>query len=241
MQDEVARMIRSGVTALFETGKTEVTDEEIDILLGRKEGTVDNTLTEADEEKTHQLWQAKDEMSLQDVDVRMFDGVTYNKTDDWTKAKGPDKGGVDLNDLVSGTRKRKQRTVMVDGKGTGYGASVPVLASEMLQEVRKLLVCMHRLYHVCQIDFIMYASPSSPPPSFPPCPLPLPSYPSLSHVFTGACGRGEGEAGPQAPPPRLGQREGLLPLPDHRAATQGPQALGQVRLVPARLPRALPA
>lgn len=162
-------MIRSGVTALFETGKTEVTDEEIDILLGRKEGTVDNTLTEADEEKTHQLWQAKDEMSLQDVDVRMFDGVTYNKTDDWTKAKGPDKGGVDLNDLVSGTRKRKQRTVMVDGKGTGYGASVPVLASEMLQEVSTtphfILISTLLLYpllslHVsCMPDPLLLLSP----------------------------------------------------------------------------------
>lgn len=58
-------MIRSGVTALFETGRTEVSDEEIDILLGRREGVVDNAINEADDERTAKLWQQKDEMQLE--------------------------------------------------------------------------------------------------------------------------------------------------------------------------------
>lgn len=49
-------------------------------------------------------------------------------------SKKPEKSGMELSDMVSGTRKRKQRTVMVDGKGTGYGGAVPVLAQDLADQ-----------------------------------------------------------------------------------------------------------
>jgi hypothetical protein len=143
-KDEVARMIRTGVTALFDTNKGDMTDEELDVLLGLREGVVggggkgEGGGEGGDEEQERAVagfWQeVAGEGGLEEVDVRHLEGVNYEKAKhDFDKGLhgGRGGGGGEDSELVElGVRKRKQRLVMVDGRGSGYGRSVPVLADE---------------------------------------------------------------------------------------------------------------
>lgn len=116
---EVARMIRGGVSAMFEAGKGELTDDDLDIILGRKEGTL--SVVESNEEEDNVI-------QMENVGLRELDGVTYEKEKEKT-------GDTKLEDLIiDEPRQRKKRIVMVDGKGTGYGGQVPMLAEELSRE-----------------------------------------------------------------------------------------------------------
>lgn len=68
--------------------------------------------------------------------MHQLDGVTYTKGGEAPAIKGRRRRAeeVSLDALVEGKRQRKERVVMVDGKGTGYGGAVPVLAEHTAPE-----------------------------------------------------------------------------------------------------------
>ena len=73
------------------------------------------------------------------MDLRQLGNVLYTKRKSRPKADINHKniiglGSGDEQDFVSTKRVRKERVVMVDGKGTGYGGAVPVLAETMAPE-----------------------------------------------------------------------------------------------------------
>ncbi len=170
-KDEVVRMIRTGVTALFEANRGELGEEELDVLLGRKEASAAAAAlaeaasgegagagagaggggaesSEAEQEKAVDgFWKQASELAFEEVSMRELEGVAYAKakTDDAAVAVGGGGAGAAASVAASaeelpvelGTRKRKQRLVMVDGKGTGYGGAVPVLAEDWERHQRE--------------------------------------------------------------------------------------------------------
>jgi SWI/SNF-related matrix-associated actin-dependent regulator of chromatin subfamily A member 5 len=66
--------------------------------------------------------------TLKEVDLRQLGDMIYTKKKTSTKQSSIDTSLI-LTD--SGPRERKQRIIMVDGKGTGYGGAVPVLNENM--------------------------------------------------------------------------------------------------------------
>ena len=84
-KDEVARMIRTGVTALFDTNNRDMDDDDIDVLIGRKEGVVGGVKggdgEEEVEDKEEQekavagFWAEAAASRLEEVDVRHLEGV----------------------------------------------------------------------------------------------------------------------------------------------------------------------
>jgi hypothetical protein len=82
----------------------------------------------------------KDRMQmLKEVDLRQLGSTIYDKK----KRKSSSRSDVNTDADAAGNipgildtkRVRKERVVMVDGKGTGYGGAVPVLAETMEKEV----------------------------------------------------------------------------------------------------------
>lgn len=80
----------------------------------------------------------RDRMNLlKEVDLRQLGSVFYDKR----KRKSTGNADIDiiicandLNSMVEGKRIRKERIVMVDGKGSGYGNSVPILSENIEKE-----------------------------------------------------------------------------------------------------------
>jgi len=189
MQTEVARLIRTGVTALFEKGSgLDYTDHELDVLLGEYQTSgvkmkrcchqriksvnllvwyhvgrevqapdscppgppitgssvseslkVDEEEEKEDEETAvRAFWQERGEIDLEEVDMHQLDGVTYTKGGNAVKPEGNGKRRrgteVNLDDLIFTKRQRRERVIKVDGKGTGYGGSVPVLAEQLHED-----------------------------------------------------------------------------------------------------------
>ena len=92
---------------------------------------------EEDEETTVKaFWQERGEIDLEEVDMHQLDGVTYTKGGEAVKQDGKRRrqAEVNLEDLIFTKRVRRERVVKVDGKGTGYGGSVPVLAEQLIED-----------------------------------------------------------------------------------------------------------
>jgi hypothetical protein len=152
---ELASLIRFGANAVFESEnslKNQLSEDELFELLERNgrdrhhgphhnptaEPVVSSSdpnaiLTDAGAfEKAQATLKDRMEM-LQEVDLRQLGNVIYAK-------KKPEKKGsndLDFNTLLDTKRTRKERIVMVDGKGTGYGGSVPVLMENNPVETEK--------------------------------------------------------------------------------------------------------
>ncbi|CAM9280539.1 unnamed protein product [Chrysoparadoxa australica] len=126
---ELASLIRFGANAVFESDDKDFTDEDLDVLLGRREASA----TSAQAVTT--LGMDASEMStMKEVDLRALEGVTYDKKDQKPvdearliiESLGGEKG---VTSTGPGKRKRKDRVVMVEA-GTGLG-EMPVLASTL--------------------------------------------------------------------------------------------------------------
>jgi hypothetical protein len=80
----------------------------------------------------------RDRMNLlKEVDLRQLGSTFYDKK----KRKATTKAemaaaafAVNIDGVLDGKRVRKERVVMVDGRGTGYGGAVPVLAENLERE-----------------------------------------------------------------------------------------------------------
>lgn len=145
---ELASLIRFGANAVFESEnslKNSLSDEELFHLLERNGRdkphnnplaangnsasmelpTADSVTTDEDAfEKAQAVLKDRMEM-LQEVDLRQLGNVIYTK-------KKPDRKALfDNFEPLTEKRQRKERIVMMDGKGTGYGGAVPVLSDNI--------------------------------------------------------------------------------------------------------------
>jgi len=124
---------------------SEISDQELYKLLERQGRDVpcssySNNLVDDKDGGLDELEKAqislRDRMSLlKEVDLRQLGSVFYDKR----KRKSTGNADMDiiandLNSLVEGKRIRKERIIMVDGKGSGYGTSVPILSENIEKE-----------------------------------------------------------------------------------------------------------
>jgi hypothetical protein len=194
-KSELASLIRFGANAVFEAEQEDYTDDDLEVLLGKKAATatattatsggtstdtgsitgdglssatvgttvsIDATSSEADAGVA--LSQRGTQRGLVEVDLRQLEGISYHKrgTVDSSNSgsgtaaaaggssSGPNGDGASSSSgsksstsaveaalrqleahTVLGKRDRKQRVVMVDGKGTGLRGSIAVLADNM--------------------------------------------------------------------------------------------------------------
>jgi SWI/SNF-related matrix-associated actin-dependent regulator of chromatin subfamily A member 5 len=153
---ELASLIRFGANAIFESEnslKNQLSDDELFILLERdgrdkpqrkllngssSEGRMgelvaaDENIEESAEdafEKAQAVLKDRMEM-LKEVDLHQLGNIVYEKK----KTTDKNKLGFDAPEVLNEKRQRKERIVMVDGKGTGYGGSVPILSDNMDKE-----------------------------------------------------------------------------------------------------------
>lgn len=150
-KSELASLIRFGANAVFDSesgDQGQMSDEELFRLLERQgrdlphpaptvtsaalEATVEEVMSDDTFEKAQAVLRDRMEM-LQEVDLRQLGSVVYNK-------KKPDRRSMntfDSADMITdgSKRQRKERIIKVDGRGTGYGGAVPILAENM--EVEK--------------------------------------------------------------------------------------------------------
>lgn len=153
---ELASLIRFGANAVFEgenASQHHITDEELDRLLERKgrdlevisvplTGSVSaaNAAAEAqaakEEADAFEAAQAslKERVSsLKEVDLRQLGDVVYNKKKTSGRTSTINTSLIIEDDTK---RERKERIVMVDGRGTGYGGAVPILSDNMQSSAR---------------------------------------------------------------------------------------------------------
>ena len=155
-KNELASLIRFGANAIIDSKASgvEMKDSDLDILLEREYGRdnlqkrnknvasssgneyVDPTPVSVEDPLESAQAALRDRLEmLEEVDLRQLGDVIYQKK------KVVKKGSNELDETdildefnIDGTenkRQRKMRIVMVDGKGTGYGGSVPVLHETM--------------------------------------------------------------------------------------------------------------
>ena len=161
---ELASLIRFGANAIFEgcadsqNGNTEMSEHELYNLLERQGRDLpminisisndnDVNITEVVDDLEKAQAALKDRMNLlKEVDLRQLGNIFYekkkrkvsgNSNSVTTGLKDIDQI-VDTN-LMSEKRIRKNRVIMVDGKGTGYGGAVPVLA-ESIEKTEETII-----------------------------------------------------------------------------------------------------
>mmetsp|Transcript_3589 Transcript_3589/g.8168 ORF Transcript_3589/g.8168 Transcript_3589/m.8168 type:complete len:1295 (-) Transcript_3589:416-4300(-) len=156
---ELASLIRFGANAVFEGGGAgnscggdvlgkDITEEELDMLLemqGRDQPPPQKEQSEADRvevevEVVDEIGRAqqalKDRMEmLQEVDLRQLGTTHFELKKKKKKARAVSEEVGTVDGVLDYKRVRKERVVMVDGKGTGYGGAVPMLAEMMEKEV----------------------------------------------------------------------------------------------------------
>jgi hypothetical protein len=193
-KSELASLIRFGANAVFEAEQEDYTDDDLEVLLGKKTATATATTatssgtstdtgsitgdglssatvgstdgtdaTSAEGDAGVALSQRGTQRGLVEVDLRQLEGISYHKrgtvdsssSGNTAAAAGSSSSGANgdgassssgskssasaveaaLRQLeahtVLGKRDRKQRVVMVDGKGTGLRGSIAVLADNM--------------------------------------------------------------------------------------------------------------
>lgn len=134
-KQELASVIRFGASAVFEKDDDDLTDSDLDVLLGRvvEPGTV---LDDGGVASSTVLLK-KGARALEEVDLRELEGIDYaKKTPDHPELlqPGEDSTGIKLSaedGVCIGKRQRKQRIVMVDGKGLGLHGQVAILADTL--------------------------------------------------------------------------------------------------------------
>jgi hypothetical protein len=183
-KSELASLIRFGSNAVFEAEQEDYTDDDLEVLLGKKTAATSSstatsststdatagaagaaiasadTDTSAEADAGVALSQRGTQRGLVEVDLRQLEGISYHKrgtADSSSSGSGTAAAGSSgtsgdggsssgskssasaveaaLRQLeahtVLGKRDRKQRVVMVDGKGTGLRGSIAVLADNM--------------------------------------------------------------------------------------------------------------
>ncbi len=156
---ELASLIRFGANAVFDSASSSsnnnISEDELYQLLERdgRDKTMEPIITaeavrnsEDDTAFNKAQQQIKERMeTLQEVDLRQLGNMVF------TKKKADRKSSIGSNSaavnalltgnetasslIISEKRQSKKRIVMIDGKGTGYGGAVPVLASTIEAEV----------------------------------------------------------------------------------------------------------
>ena len=147
-KSEVASLIRYGANAVLDSGTdsaAEFTDEELDKLMGRivssSNGAVaSDTSLNPNANGAERASMTEDELQRQqveillsrmnplaEVDLRSFQNVSYEKK---KKASARTWSSIHSSEeIVDTKRNRKERVVMVDGRGSGYGGEIPVLSA----------------------------------------------------------------------------------------------------------------
>lgn len=139
---ELASLIRFGANAVIDSENSKsqsINDEELDVFLERTGRDNSNTKPDVKDdpdafEKAQASIRERNE-KLQEVDLRQLGNVVFTKKKPDKKKSLADEQKQILESVTPGKRQRKERIVMMDGKGTGYGGAVPVLADSI--EVEK--------------------------------------------------------------------------------------------------------
>jgi hypothetical protein len=147
---ELSSLIRFGANAIFngnsESDSHDISEDDLNNLLerrGRDVATNDtNIISESASVAENALFQHQTASNkLKEVDLRQLGKFVYQRK----KAKKGNEAALSFDFLEK--RKRVERIKMVDGKGTGYGAAVPVLASNLEEsddEVHRNPVTLHK-------------------------------------------------------------------------------------------------
>ena len=153
---ELASLIRYGANAVMEGSDngTEMTDSELDVMIGR--GASESSLAVQESAEEQQARQAEQLLSrlrpLAELDLRQFQDVVYTKKKASSAAEllAEEQFALQLDTK----RVRKGRVVMVDGRGSGYGGDIPVLMDylEPAEPVSKPLT-LKRQREWTHIDF----------------------------------------------------------------------------------------
>ena len=139
-RSELASLIRYGANAVLEGASDgdsgDISDVELDRLLGRKvsgddgaEGT-DESLEEAQKKQAELLLSRLD--PLAEIDLRQFQDVLYEKKKP-SVSSALTAADIDTSTIqpLGSKRARKERVMMIDGRGSGYGGDVPVLLDSL--------------------------------------------------------------------------------------------------------------
>jgi hypothetical protein len=106
---------------------------------------------------------------LTEVDLRQLGNTLYTRRKNRPKSEGIDVKNIvgmddgenlDLEEFNGGKRIRKERVVMVDGKGTGYGGAVPVLVDSIELPAGPAPISRHRTRAWTHMPFCAFCARS---------------------------------------------------------------------------------
>ncbi len=141
---EVASMLKFGASAVFASGKEDISDKELDVLLGRVEATSNNEVNMVNSECMSGIsGQALAESllmgsagSTEEESMRKLEGVEYVKP---STEKDKSSSFYDMP-LIEGKRKRNLRVVIMDVNEPGLEEGVSVLVDSLDNGLQSLVV-----------------------------------------------------------------------------------------------------
>merc|ERR1711871_560017 len=150
-KSEIASLIRFGANAVVEGGgqgtQEEMSDEKLDRLMERRDNKYGrDTFEEEEQEAVPDEKAVVDNIMKEEVDLRQLGSILYSKKKESSAKERKEKAkelGMDPSLMgeeqmeaksgvsILGKRVSKSRITMVDGRGTGCGGSVPMLAENV--------------------------------------------------------------------------------------------------------------
>jgi hypothetical protein len=173
-QAELLSVLREGAAAILTTGDSscQLSESQLDLLISRSYCTNSGSITTVPDEfnsnsdgSNEENIKNIDDILSNEVNLRELEGVMYTKAND-SHSRIRKSEGLELDDTVlfaanPTKRIRKERIVMVDGTGSGYGGMVPILADTMdvqISETQDIVPNRRRnwshMYHCCLCGYI---------------------------------------------------------------------------------------
>jgi hypothetical protein len=161
-KSELAALIRFGANAVVEQeGGGEMTDDELERMLGRISQIEGHEVEDAAAKSSSSSSNVisgeaallERHQKLKEVDLRQLGNTMYTRK----KPRDKDEAGQNMDLILNDKRARKERVVMIDGRGTGYGGDVPVLADSVIEaapvtiSIRRTRTRVWKHQHCCAL------------------------------------------------------------------------------------------